>query len=155
MQAQDLQIINDVRLLSLKARLVYEDLAKRMSDQRSRNVLKSLAKHRLEIVRAISNEHDATEHVPQLSADVPDSLRKAGGLEQVSVAADLNVESITTLIARERHEVIFLRSQVKKIANYTLRCRFSSFVATLQMDFDQLQSLALDPKTVEKGDSDE
>ena len=67
MLTQDLKIINDVRLLSLNAREVYEELSRRMSDQQSRNVLKRLAKHRTEIVKAIANEEDAKGQNAQLS----------------------------------------------------------------------------------------
>tara|TARA_R110001599_G_scaffold271949_2_gene473148 strand:+ start:249 stop:704 length:456 start_codon:yes stop_codon:yes gene_type:complete len=150
---QDLKIINDVRLLSLNARELYEDLSKRLSDQQARNVLKRLAKHRMEIVTAIAKEESSKAQGDQLSEFVPESIRS----ESTVVNLDDNdlVDSIPALIVKERREIVFLRNEVKRIKNYTLRYRLSSFVATLQMDFDQLQSLAAVPKTDTKGDGNE
>lgn len=153
MLTQDIKIINDVRLLSLNAREVYEKLSKRLSDQHARNVLKRLAKHRMEIVTAIANEESAKAQGDQFSEFVPESIRSENTVVSLD-DIDL-VESIPALIARERREIVFLRNEVKRISNYTLRYRLSSFVATLQMDYDQLQSLAAVPKTVTKGDGNE
>lgn len=149
MFTQDLQIINDVRLLSLHAREVYEYLAQRVCDQQSRNVLKRLARHRKEIVNAITSEEAATDQCEMLSQFVPENIRDEIG------ARDIASDSIETLIARERLEIGYLRNEVKRIRNYVLRRRLSSHVATLQMDFDQLQSLIAVPKTVTKGDGNE
>tara|TARA_R110002167_G_scaffold110677_4_gene281405 strand:+ start:3766 stop:4218 length:453 start_codon:yes stop_codon:yes gene_type:complete len=147
---QDLKIINDVRLLSLNAREVYEELSKRLSNQQARNVLKRLAKHRMEIVTAIAYEGNTKAQCDQFSEFVPESIRSEN--THIDLDDDNLVESIPSLIARERREIVFLRNEVKRIKNYTLRYRLSSFVATLQMDFDQLQSLAAVPKTDTKGD---
>lgn len=148
MLEQDKKIINDVRLLSLKAGLVYEDLAKQTPDQRSRNILKRLATHRKEIVNAITSQDSAVKQSDILSESVPQSIRAES--EQSDIDSNLNwePERITTLIVKERREITYLRNEVKRIENYSLRCRLSSFVATLQMDFDQLRSLA----SVKKGD---
>lgn len=153
MLTQDLKIINDVRLLSLNAREVYEDLSKRLSDQQARNVLKRLAKNRMEIVKAIAKEESSKDQGDQFSEFVPESIRS----ESTVVKRDDNdpVDSISALIVKERREIVYLRNEVKRIKNYTLRYRLSSFVATLQMDFDQLQSLAAVPKTDKKGDGNE
>lgn len=153
MLTQDLQIINDVRLLSIKARNIYEELAKRMADQHARNVLKSLARHRMEIVAAITSEKDVIERGEHLSDFVPEKIRSENSDKDIDTG--VGVEAIPILIAKERREIVYLRNEVKRIKNYTLRCRLSSFVATLQMDFDQLQSLASVPKTVTKGDGHE
>ena len=153
MLTQDLQIINDVRLLSIDARNIYEALAKRMTDQHARNVLKSLARHRMEIVAAISIEEDLKERREHLSEFVPESIRGEKSKKNIDIGE--TAETIPILIAKERREIVYLRNEVKRIKNYTLRCRLSSFVATLQMDFDQLQSLASVPKTVTKGDGNE
>ena len=150
MLTQDLKIINDVRLLSLNARDVYEELSKRLSNQQARNVLKRLAKHRMEIVRAIANEGNAKAQCDQLSESVPESIRNEN--THIDLDDENLVEAIPSLIARERREIMFLRNEVKRIKNYTLRYRLSSFVATLQMDFDQLQSLAAVTKTGTNGD---
>ncbi len=150
MLTQDLKIINDVRLLSLNAREVYDELSKRLSNQQARNVLKRLAKHRMEIVRAIANEGNAKAQCDQLSESVPESIRNEN--KHIDLDDENLVEAIPSLIARERREIMFLRNEVKRIKNYTLRYRLSSFVATLQMDFDQLQSLAAVTKTGTNGD---
>lgn len=152
MFTQDLEIINDVRLLSLRARQLYEGMANRSADQQARNVLKRLARHRMEIVKAITSESAEARHREQLSEYVPETIRNGFHSEIEAVDVDLDTASLATFITKERREITFLRKEVKKIKNYTLRCRLSAVVATLQMDFDQLQALVPNPKPALKGD---
>ncbi len=142
MSNSDLRLISIVRLLCKQAQLLYEELAVALSDQQAKNVLRKLARHRVETLRAIS-----TDLAPELepangSTAVPNEILTANEVAKQKIRESGADEAINYLVESNKQEVSFLRQEVRSINNYALRRRLSSFVAVLQMDFDQLQMLA-------------
>ena len=142
MSNSDLRLISIVRLLCKQAQLLYEELAQVIADQQSRNLLRTLARHRSETLYAIAN--DAT---PDITAQgnpmvVPAQILQANEKVKTRLQENRPEDAIKCLVQGSKHEVAFLRQEVRNIRNETLRRRLSSFVAVLQMDFDQLQLLA-------------
>lgn len=138
----DLRLISIVRLLCKQAQLLYEELAQTLSDQQAKNVLRKLARHRIETLRAISNDA-----APDLSADqegtkVPEAILHANEVAKMRIRDSEAEQAISLLVEGGKQEVRFLRQEVRNINNYALRRRLSSFVAVLQVDFDQLQMLS-------------
>ncbi|MGJ8690080.1 MAG: hypothetical protein ACSHXZ_11225 [Gammaproteobacteria bacterium] len=142
MSNSDLRLISIVRLLCKQAQLLYEELAQTLSDQQSKNVLRKLARHRIETLRAISNDAAPDLSLEHGSTEVPEAILQANEVAKMRMRDSEADEAISVLVEGGKQEVSFLRQEVRNINNYALRRRLSSFVAVLQVDFDQLQMLS-------------
>ena len=142
MSNSDLRLISIVRLLCKQAQLLYEELAVTLSDQQSKNVLRKLARHRVETLQAISTDAAPELDFADASTAVPKEILTANEVAKQKIRESGADEAINYLVMGNKQEVSFLRQEVRSINNYALRRRLSSFVALLQMDFDQLQLLA-------------
>lgn len=155
MKSKDAELINDVRRLCRRTQEFYEDLAGKIENQQARNVFKRLAIHRGEIAHALASEPSEKSENYCFAQQTAHTKKGVESVENFSVNQFSDSRFLKDLVAREKHEVNQLRAEVKKIQNYALRCRLSSFVATLQMDFDQLQSLSRIQSNSSKGDDHE
>lgn len=142
MKSKDAELINDIRLLCRRTQGFYENLAVKIENQQARNVFKRLAINRGKIARAIASESSEESNKSSVTQQAAQTNSGVESVKNFQVNQLADSEILTELIAREKREVNQLRAKVRKIENYTLRCRLSSFVATLQMDFDQLKSLS-------------
>ncbi len=142
MSNSDLRLISIVRLLCKQAQLLYEELAVALSDQQAKNVLRKLARHRVETLQAISTDAAPELNIGNGNTVVPQEILTANEVAKSKIRESGAEEAINYLVEGNKREVSFLRQEVRNINNYALRRRLSSFVAVLQMDFDQLQMLA-------------
>lgn len=142
MSNSDLRLISIVRLLCRQAQLLYEELAHALSDQQAKNVLRKLARHRIETLRAIASDAAPELCAEDGSAEVPEAILRANEVAKIHMRGSEAEEAISCLVEGGKQEVSFLRQEVRNINNYALRRRLSSFVAVLQVDFDQLQILS-------------
>lgn len=151
MSNSDLILIGIVRVLCEQAQTLYEALAVVLSDQQARNVFRTLIQHRVATIQAISADHGPEQTKLDEEALVPESICEVNKLAKKEIAARHGEAAMRHLVERAKREVSFLRQEVKSTHSYVLRRRLSSFVATLQVDFDRLQRLALMRKSDSRG----
>lgn len=139
--ADDMQILNDVIAVCEDGRALFQHVAEQASDQQSKNVFSGMASVRGDIVEEFAENTSQPINDAAFNGTGTGTLRQWYADAKARFSDNKELAFIEQIEASEKRSLSILKKAVKNISNRILAQRLASLTASFQISLDRLALL--------------